>query len=1820
MAIKIYGDPYFDDFAESKNFHRILFKPGFSVQARELTQIQSLLQAQIDRHGQYSFKDGSRVVKGKLSVDTELDFVKVEDEFSLTGDSQKRETSSYLSQFVGRTITESDTGVTATVVDAVVKGGTAPNGDAIENTLYIQYTGSGTAKTNKTFSAGKILTATNSNGATIKAMVGGGSDTDEANIIPGTDASTITGQTGKGSRVNIEDGVYFISGNFVFVAAQSLILENYSNTPTFLVSLQVTEEIISSTVDASLLDNATGTPNHTAPGADRYKIGTKLVKHKITEADPSGAAQRTTDFGSTNSLITLIKLDGGKIAYDNTDKTSDAPLTRRLARRTFEESGNYSVEPFQVNVKEYLNENNNNGFKTVDTIETDESLNTANATTFGRNRLSVSVEPNVAYVKGQRIEKLVAEKVIVEKAREHTSAAGIKRTALVGNYAEAAIATLKGVPDVNGYSTIDLFESNNHSGSAIGTAKVRGIVDDDEAAYVRIFLFDINITTSGKSFSDVNSFEESASSNTRFQGVFKQYNSKGAQLFETERDGMLIKLPHIATKQISTVKYTTKKKFSFTGSATDTRTFNLDTGESAVNVASTGYLFANVSGTPTTKKITQAIISGGGVTVDNSGATGQVSVDLTNANLYGSGATATDIVLIIDVEKTATHRSKQKQTNVTKTGALGTVDGVANALDLGKSDIFRIVSITEAGNSNDIKDQFELDNGQRDMIYERGKVFLKPGFSAPAGNITVTFDHFTPNSAGDFYSVDSYPSADYENIPAFKTPRGEFNLRDVLDFRPHRADSGDGIRTGNGGNPQPLVNASTIEFTQAYYLPRIDKLLLNRDGSLTVKKGVANERPKPPIADDDAMGLYDFLLKPYGFKLSDFRPKIQNTQRYTMKDISNLDKRIKNLEYYTSLSLLEQSAADVQIFDGLNSRTKNGFIVDGFFGHNVGDPANPDYSAAIDKKNGHLRPKFDERNVNLIRKPGEADGTQAGEAKKSGSLVTLPMTTDVAFIDQPYSSTISNVNPYNVFTWGGVINLTPESDEWKEVDIRPAVIIDDTAQYDQFVQMAEEEGILGTVWNEWETNWTGEEIEIKTETFFGEDGSGELQEGERITETKTITTSETRDGIRTEVGFDTVYRSNGFRIVEVNFLPFIRSRKVFFDAQLLKPNTKFYAFFDGVQLTDTTANDSFVKSESSITEYSDQTQVDTFEGLTGHPDGGESTLDSDGTGRIKGSFIIPRNDVMKFAAGVREFRLSDDSTNNKSLETSFAEAQYHAQGMLEVLEETIVSTKVPKLVHTEVSEDRTTVETEVTESVEWVDPIAQTFLVDKEGGIFVKSVQIWFQTKDDSIPVRLSIRTTKNGVPTQRIVPGADKILYPSSINTSTDAAANQSTTFSFDHPVYLNQDGEYAIVLTSQCDSYNVFIAETGKEDLTNPGTVISKQPYGGVFFSSANASTWTPEQFRDMKFKLNRAEFLNSATATLTLRNQTLNARRLGGNPFVTNTTAGSGTTFGSNPKVVLVRHPNHGMYKATQEVTISGAVDTNGIVAARLNGTHEISNVTHDTYTIQLSGTNSDATSNGRGGGAAVRATQNHHMDAMYPVIANLAVPGTSIRFFAQTVSTKSINGTETGGEKDNNRFEILPNRTFTFAKPRAIYSAPNSTDSLLATSEKFDNNQTFQIECELSSTKSHLSPVIDMNRTSVHTIQNRIGNSGSVAETTPRGGSELARYITKKIVLQEEADVANVYLNTHKPTGTDIKLFYRFVGANNKGSIFEESFIEASPTIGTVPFNDTGFDEVEYEINPGGENVTFGAIQFKIVLLSTNTSVVPKVKDFRAICST
>src|SRR6056300_395643 len=1011
-----------DDFDETKNFHRILFKPGYSVQARELTQLQTALQAQIDRYGQFAFKDGSRVVNGKVTLNVKYDFIKINSaSFTPTINSYSGAAittpDNYLSEFVGTTIT-SASGVTA-VVQQVVANVDASN----PATLYVKYTNSGTNNTTSTFVGDEEFF---SNGSTVRY----------GKVVPTADTPT-----GYGSSVNIEEGVYFIAGTFVYVPAGSLILDKYTNTPNYIIGLKVTENTVDNTTDSSLLDNAQGVPNTAAPGAVRYQISTQLIK------EPLALASRTE-----NDYITLIVIEDGKSAVDKTDKNQETELTERLARRTFEESADYVVEPFQINPREYLNTGSNFGFKTTAEIFADgDAANTRAATTFGDDRLSIGIDTSVAYVKGFRVQNNTTKNLTVVKPRgaDATNNVNVATTSIpVGNYVKLTESTVKGMPDVNEFATLNLHNATAQGGSVVGTARARAL--EYVGTELRLYLFDINMTSG--SFSAVRSIDQTGTT----QNFVGDLASVG-NLFDVGNNGLVFKLPYSAVKTLYTANnpsvvdtvYVVKQLFETSGST--------------ISIASGQGTFINTS------SITASLGTG---LVDvtptiSSGSDGSTS--LTFSDVSGVTPGSTTLKVMADVQKNLLHKTKTRNDNSTVTGTLS-----GGSLSLGKADIIRIVSVTDA-QSTDITERFTLDNGQRDNFYDIGKVNLKPGFSTPSGNITVTFDFYSHGS-GDYFTVDSYPTADYNTIPSFNSQQGLVQLRDCIDFRPRKDDAGTQFTGSGGSHPQPPKpgHASTAEVT--HYMPRIDKIYITRKGEFKTEVGVPSLTPKAPETPEDAMGIYNLKLNPYVYSLDDVKPEIIDNRRYTMKDISSLDKRIKNLEYYTSLSLLEQSAADIELFDGVNPRLKNGFIVDGFRGHNVADTSNPDYAAAIDKNAGILRPKFDERNVNLVRKSSDS-----GTAVKNGSIVTMPHT-ETNYINQPYSSFASNVNPYNVFSWAGLCELSPEGDEWKETDVRPTVIIDDSSAYDQFAQMAEETGTLGTVWNEWETNWTGVEVDVDTQT------------------------------------------------------------------------------------------------------------------------------------------------------------------------------------------------------------------------------------------------------------------------------------------------------------------------------------------------------------------------------------------------------------------------------------------------------------------------------------------------------------------------------------------------------------------------------------------------------------------------------------------------------------------------------------------------------------------------------------------------------------------
>ena len=167
-----------------------------------------------------------------------------------------------------------------------------------------------------------------------------------------------------------------------------------------------------------------------------------------------------------------------------------------------------------------------------------------------------------------------------------------------------------------------------------------------------------------------------------------------------------------------------------------------------------------------------------------------------------------------------------------------------------------------------------------------------------------------------------------------------------------------------------------------------------------------------------------------------------------------------------------------------------------------------------------------------------------------------------------------------------------------------------------------------------------------------------------------------------------------------------------------------------------------------------------------------------------------------------------------------------------------------------------------------------------------------------------------NGYPGQTVMPFSTVTKNPADVNTSTDGSS--ATTFTFESPVYLEQDFEYAFVVYSNSNEYECYISRMGEPDIIT-GETISGQPYAGSLFTSQTASTWTAEQMDDLKFTMKQCEFEIEKVASVQFENDALPNINLQTDPI---------ETF-ANQTYVKVFNYSHGHYSATSNVTISGVV---------------------------------------------------------------------------------------------------------------------------------------------------------------------------------------------------------------------------------------------------------------------------------------------------------
>mgnify|MGYP001294146206 CR=1 FL=1 len=462
-------NPYYDDFSKDSNFYKVLFNPGKPVQARELTTLQSILQDQIESFGSHMFKEGSMVIPGNSQYDAEY--------FSIKLDSNHLgiPVSLYVDQLKGKILEGQSTGIKILIDDFSLPNEATGITDL---TIFVKYIDAGIDNTSKFLEDGENLLIQESlvYGNT---LINAGDTV--ANLID-------VGASAIGCRVSISDGVFFIRGHFVNVSADKLVLDAYTNNPSYRVGLFIKEELVSANDDESLYDNARGFSNFAAPGADRLKISTTLTKKGLT------------DFNDKN-FIEIMRLDDGELKKLQ-NKTQYNLIKDYFAKRTYEESGNYSVGNFKFDVEESLN----------DGISNEGVFNTGELTDQGAtptdDLFALKVSPGKAYVRGYDIERPVSTILDIEKPRDKKEIELSSVPFKFGN--KFQLNNVNGTPKlgINIANTISLSNQRKTTanaiaitGTEIGRAKVYAFENSD-AAYTGastkfdLYLYDVQTYTS----------------------------------------------------------------------------------------------------------------------------------------------------------------------------------------------------------------------------------------------------------------------------------------------------------------------------------------------------------------------------------------------------------------------------------------------------------------------------------------------------------------------------------------------------------------------------------------------------------------------------------------------------------------------------------------------------------------------------------------------------------------------------------------------------------------------------------------------------------------------------------------------------------------------------------------------------------------------------------------------------------------------------------------------------------------------------------------------------------------------------------------------------------------------------------------------------------------------------------------------------------------------------------------------------------------------------------------------------------------------------
>lgn len=1518
--------PYFDDFNANNNYHRILFKPSQAVQTRELTQVQTILQDQIEKFGNHIFKDGS-VVQGVIPInyDSKIDYIKIKD---LDASNNVIAVSSLIGKKVINTAN-----LQALVVNAV--DGLESNNPDLK-TIYVRYLNSAVYANGypqKTFDSNELLTVRTTSDVLI---------TNVYSAI--TDYNSI----GKGYAVSTSDGVVYKNGIFIKVEPQTAIISKYSNTPGDIsIGFEVNETIVTPEIDSSLYDNAVGAPNFSAPGANRLKIAATLSYRQSETVDT------TANTANTGNFFSIVKFQDNAPTLLFTDPQY-ARLGTELARRTYEESGNYIVDPFEMTV----------------------SSNTSNT-----DALNLEVSRGMGYVYGHRVEFNDKNTTQIRKGIDEVYFPNQIVTGNYGNY--VLVNELCGPFDISQLDEVELRDTvsqhltnidytagGSAPGTKLGTARIRDLqyhsgTPGTPTAQYRMYLFNIQITSSDKNFSDVKSiFANNASSVVAYADTV--LNAGLAEVKESASKNMIFSLGQNAAKTINTTStsYTFRAKATVTFNTSGVATFSppgthtggtdlftttgalTETGESkfiiiptsnrdgpnvasaSANVATTSnviignttnwssnwqvgdYIRIYDSGSTNNVVRVTSIVNSTAVqiavnttfsnTTSNTCLTYPIGTpislerdDTANINITSTTSGTINLSTTINASMTATlyydslrtgaiqAKKSVKKNRLVKINANTHINKNKGPWSLGIADVFKLRAVYHdsgvnyANTNTNRLDKFIFNNNQMPSHYGHAFISLDPskGYTIEEdGRLLLEFDHFEPDySTGiGYFSVNSYDidDANTANTTAIQT----------AEIPVYRSDTGAVYDLRDCIDFRTYVANTAVSNTvvaNATENPATTFLLnINSDGAYSITSD-ANFN----TAFTYYVGRKDKVALSQGGLLNVIEGA-PSTSPVTPKDLDgSMTLGVISIPPYPSLG-----QDQVRTY----SRPEYGVDIklDQYRRYTMKD------IGVIDKKINRLEYYTSLSLLEASAKTLNIKDDTGADRFKNGFIVdpfkgfTVADTKNSEFkaaIDYKIQELVptikrsyikldyDSVNSTNITKTNDLMHLTGNSTTYI------------TQTFASKARNCVENIIY--VWNgNVVLDPPGDvepDLDVNPDVVSNIDLSGltDIINGlpnvigvERIVATGSPQISDWGS---------TFINASGQRsrtITIVNTENTIRN-DIDFSASTVTNTFDFGEVVQDVsiQLYMKPKRVKFrgygLKPNTRVYPFFDNVIVDTYctptdsSYVTTGAIGDSFTTDSNGT--VYGLFDIPAS---TFKTGDRIFKLVDISnlvTESETITTQ-ASGSYMGSNISVTKARYKLETRIPEISSSTISTVLDTSFRTSTVTMPVVDPIAQSFFVGEDGntsGVFVNKIDVYFKSKHSTLGVELQVRYMVNGSPTTRIIPFGRKYLTAAEVNVSEDSS--EKTTFTFDAPLYLQSGQEYCFVVMPEGsnDGYNIWVGELGGTDIiTNTPIYVNNST--GVLFTSSTNTIWSPFQKEDIKFVIHRMNF-NSTSGTIKMTN---------------------------------------------------------------------------------------------------------------------------------------------------------------------------------------------------------------------------------------------------------------------------------------------------------------------------------------------------------------